>query len=319
MSLLELLDTSLAAESESVAIDFKLQFDPSDKGSWLEILKDVVAMANTGGGAILIGVDDNGATPGEDIQAVLDVDPATLTSKLNSVTNQQFQNFEIRECQRNGVTICALLIGSADWPLVFVKDGVYGVLEGSVKREKKAFAAGTVYFRHGAKSEPANSDDLRAFIDRRLDAIKKSWLEGIAKVVAAPPGSRFEVFAPGVEGLPPAGGALRLVNDPEAPVYTVSPDKTHPYRQKEVLKLVNARLAGKRVVTSATIQHIRRAHAVDGDLRFCLKQKYMSNKYSEAFVDWLATQYEADNAFFDKAKVVYDGGEVKVAVDTPGR
>ena len=32
------------------------------------------------------------------------------------------------------------------------------------------------YFRHGAKSEPANRDDLRVMIEKNLEGFRRSWI-----------------------------------------------------------------------------------------------------------------------------------------------
>jgi len=50
----------LAAKRESKRIDFKERFDTQAAGEWCEIIKDIVAMANSGGGAILFGTDNIG-------------------------------------------------------------------------------------------------------------------------------------------------------------------------------------------------------------------------------------------------------------------
>jgi hypothetical protein len=44
-----------AAQGETRSIDFKEHFDPKELSEWLELIKDLVAMANSGGGLILIG------------------------------------------------------------------------------------------------------------------------------------------------------------------------------------------------------------------------------------------------------------------------
>lgn len=81
-----------------------------------------------------------------------------------------------------------------------------------------------MYFRHGAKSEPATSDDLRAFIDRELELIKRSWLDGISKVVEAPAGSRIAILPPETQPTGPSGAVpLQLTNDPNAPAYYAVP------------------------------------------------------------------------------------------------
>lgn len=53
-----ILDKALTATSENESIDFKRSFNPASTEEWLEIIKDIVAMANSGGGIILIGVKE---------------------------------------------------------------------------------------------------------------------------------------------------------------------------------------------------------------------------------------------------------------------
>ena len=56
-----LVDKALKAKRESKLIDFKSAFDPESTGDWCELVKDIVAMANSGGGAIVIGLDNSGS------------------------------------------------------------------------------------------------------------------------------------------------------------------------------------------------------------------------------------------------------------------
>jgi predicted HTH transcriptional regulator len=57
----ELIDKALSSTSESRAVEFKAGLDPTSPGEWCELIKDLVAMANTGGGLVLIGVSDDGS------------------------------------------------------------------------------------------------------------------------------------------------------------------------------------------------------------------------------------------------------------------
>jgi len=50
------LDKARNAKRESKYIEFKERFDVNQSQYWCEIIKDIVAMANSGGGCILIGV-----------------------------------------------------------------------------------------------------------------------------------------------------------------------------------------------------------------------------------------------------------------------
>lgn len=104
------LREALARTSECVDVDFKESFDPSNSGEWLEIIKDVVAMANTCGGTILIGVNNDGLVSGKDIVAAAVTDPADITNKIHKYTNVHFHDFEMTDCQQNDVKICALIV-----------------------------------------------------------------------------------------------------------------------------------------------------------------------------------------------------------------
>jgi hypothetical protein len=52
---------ALAATRETRSIEFKSSFDPDSTGDWCELLKDVMAFANSGGGLILVGAGLRGA------------------------------------------------------------------------------------------------------------------------------------------------------------------------------------------------------------------------------------------------------------------
>lgn len=160
----------LAAKRESKRIDFKERFDTQATADWCEIIKDIVAMSNSGGGAILFGADNKGRPTGEDVSGILRLDPAVVTDKIHSYTETQFGNFEFVEGHKAKKPVAALLVGATTIPMVFTKAGTYPVEGG---RQKTAFAKGTVYFRHGAKSEPAARDDLADVIERRLAEVRK--------------------------------------------------------------------------------------------------------------------------------------------------
>jgi Putative DNA-binding domain len=240
MSTIYRLKEALQRSDESSSVEFKSSFDPARPGDWLEITKDIVALSNSGGGTLLIGVNDDGTPSGADVSAALDIDPADLTNRLYKYTNIQFHAFEIAECRKSGHEVCTITVRESRIPIVFTKVGTYEYEPG---KQKTAFSVGTVYFRHGAKSEPGTSDDLRQFLERELEAIRHVWLDGIAKVVEAPSGSRIAVLPPESNPVGPSGALpLRLTNDPNAPPYYAVPiDSTHPFRQKEVIREVNAR------------------------------------------------------------------------------
>jgi hypothetical protein len=296
---------ALGRSSERDDVDFKSSFDPSSNRDWLELIKDIAAFANSGGGYILIGLHDDGSPAGSDVSGILSVDPADLENRLFKYFGQHFSGAEIIETQKQGSEICAVRISPARVPIVFARVGETELPDG---KKKTTFALGTVYFRHGTKSEPGTTEDLRRFLERELEFTRKSWLNGIAKVVEAPAGSRFAVLPP--EGSPtgPAGSLpMQLTNDPEAPAYYAVPlDQTHPHRQKEVVKGVNARLAGRKTINMHDIICIRRVYEVQKNISFCYTQNFASPRYSQQFVDWIVTQFEADTDFFEQTRQKYD-------------
>ena len=96
------------AKRESKYIEFKEKFDINSSQDWCEIIKDIVAIANSGGGAIIF-VNNHGKASEYDVSSILDLDPAKITDKIAKYTNQQFSEFEIEEFKRDGKKIAVLI------------------------------------------------------------------------------------------------------------------------------------------------------------------------------------------------------------------
>ena len=61
----DLISKALAATSESKHIEFKQSFDPNSQANWCEIVKDIVAIAISGGGVMIFGLTSSGEPSGE--------------------------------------------------------------------------------------------------------------------------------------------------------------------------------------------------------------------------------------------------------------
>lgn len=70
-----LLARARRAKRESSPVEFKEQFDPAQDGEWLELTKDLVALANVGGGVVIVGLRNNGTFSGADVKRLLGRDP----------------------------------------------------------------------------------------------------------------------------------------------------------------------------------------------------------------------------------------------------
>jgi len=301
-----LLEKAASARRESKYVEFKEQFDTTSDAEWLELLKDMVAIANVGGGVIVVGVRNDGAPSGADVQAVLALDGATIGDKLSSYIGEHFDDFEVAPVTRAGARVAGIVVGPADEaPHVFTRPGTYPDPRRPATHQKSAFVRGP-YFRHGAKSESSTHRDLRAFIERRLNTIRQEWLSGVKTVVTAPPGA--EIVA--IERTEDEEGerSIRITTDQNAPLYrAVDWDITHPYLQSELIPLVAARLPADVVFNSYDMLSVRRVHNIDENTHpeFVHLPLHGYYQYSEAFIDWLVDQHQRDRDFFTKARARY--------------
>ena len=281
------LEKALNAKRESKYVDFKTEFDINSSRDWCEIVKDIVAMSNSGGGVILIGARNDGTPSGWDPTPVLVCDPAHITDKIAKYTGEQFADFDISEAEKNGQRLAAFEVRGIRVPMIFIEVGTYAV--GDTK-QKTAFSRGSIYFRHGAKSEPGNSKDLQDCIDREIGRMRKSWLGDIRKIVSAPPNYQISVLPQEVVRAQDYGATpVRVVNDPSAPAYRrINPDAIYPHRRKEIVMLVNEKLGGEKKINDYDFTCVRRVHEIDQSKpEFFYKSKFGCQQYSNAFVDWL--------------------------------
>jgi Putative DNA-binding domain/EC042_2821-lke REase len=291
------------AKRESKYIDFKESFDPGDKGEWCELLKDLVAMANTGGGLVVVGLDDRGRNSGKAVKPVVDLDPATITDKFMKYTGENFDGVNVHSTTRGRQVIAILAVDASDSPLVFIKPGTYPSLTGG---QSRAFSQGSVYVRHGAKSEPATGLDLRVVLDRKVELAREAWLGNMRKVVEAGPDAMVAVYRPTRGDVADQPQRIQLTSDPDAAVYgRLDPDASHPYRQTEVVKEVNGRLPKGVKINAHDILSVRRTHRIDSNPLFFHQPRFGSPQYSEPFVDWVAEEYARDKEFFASARAHY--------------
>ncbi len=295
-----ILSQAEKATAESKYIDFKERFDPDSSRDWIELTKDIVAMANTGGGAIVFGVSNDGSNSGFNVEKVLRVDPANVTNKIAAYTGRQFSDFEMHESRRAGQRVAVLEIRGTSVPMVFVRPGAYEAL--SRKRPKIAFRKGTVYFRHGAKSEPGDSDDLREVIEREFRRNRQTLMKNLRKVMEAPAGSNIQVSPSGEPGVSPLT-VIRVTDDPDAPaVPGAHPDQTHPYRMKDLVRILNEKLGPRTPLNAFDLISVRRVHNIEGQRQYFYKPLYSSPQYTDAFIDWVIARYRANPRFFREAR-----------------
>lgn len=118
------LEAASSVKKESKEIDFKEKFDPASPQEWCQIIKDIIAMANSGGGVIIFGVkDDAEIDPNFDKALILGIDPATIADKIYAYTTENFSEVKIVELPRGDASVGAFLISPAPTPIAFTKAG----------------------------------------------------------------------------------------------------------------------------------------------------------------------------------------------------
>lgn len=261
----------------------------------LELVRDIVALANAGGGVIV-------AEPGESFDA------AGLAQAIETYTDQPAPMLERAALSNADVERAALIVGAADVPIAFAKPGVWGE-NGSMRT---VFGPGTLFFRHGGKSEPARRDDLVRWRDRAVHEAQRDWLSGIRKVVQAPAGHSVVVLPP--SGVASAGGVsveAKISGRASASFVPRNAEEIWPHRQQGLLNAVN--------------KHLPRAAWINGYDMMCVNRKYdvlksrpdfaykphhlASPQYSAAYSDWLVAAYRADPAFFRSARAEYQAAK----------
>lgn len=299
-----MVEKALKAKRESKYIEFKECFDPFSNQDWCEIIKDIVTISNSGGGIIVFGLRNNGEPSDKDINLIQSLDHATLIDKIFRYTGYQLLDLEIHESSKSNNDIVAFRIFPVKIPMVFIKPGTYEVQSG---KQQTAFARGTVYFRHGSKSEPANMDDFRLVIERNLEEVRKEWKKGVRKVVEAPRGYKIQVLPPEIiasdsfEATP-----IRLVDDPSAQAYyKILPDKTHPFRQKDLITEVNKSVPPDFKINQFDMRVVRALYEIDNNEIFSYHPRFSSPQYSQALVDWLIEHFNENNQFFRDARLAF--------------
>lgn len=301
----DLLKRARVGKNESKYLDFKADFDPDSRGDWCEIVKDIVAMANTLGGIIVVGVQDNGQISKADVSKMLDLDPARVTDKIHEFTGEQFSRFETLSVRRDSNTCACLLVNQAKTPLIFEKEGQYQEED----KHKVAFQKGTMYFRHGAKSEPGTNSDIRNAIERRLESIRDAWLSGIRKVTAAPLDSVVQVVATSEGAQGDETVAIRVTDDPDATTMgRVDYDQTHPYRTTELVEVLNDRMDLDRELNQHDVVSVKEAYNIPDKPQFYHVRKHTNSpQYSESFVQWIIEKHNENPRFFEEARERYRG------------
>jgi hypothetical protein len=164
--------------TESAKLDYKRAYDPSDAKSRIMLVKHALAMANTAGGYVVFGVDDDGTLLGVESTATGRLDEATIRAQIAGYSSVPIHLYVDTRIEYEGkrlviVTVLPLM----DRIAVVNADGQYH--DGS--RQSFAFRKGDVLVRHGSASERWNQDDADYLFRRIALAHKDQWLQEFSR------------------------------------------------------------------------------------------------------------------------------------------
>ncbi len=159
------LDELLSHRCEAEDLDFKEKYDGTSKKDQIELCKDIIAMANTRGGHIVLGVRDSDFAP---VGLPMDtrIDEADIRNTLDNYVGEQIEFLIARyHLEINGEKrlFAILYIVPSAVPVVTAKAGAYE----ESGRQKVSFQQATWLVRSGTRSKPATPAEVRALIEAR--------------------------------------------------------------------------------------------------------------------------------------------------------
>lgn len=170
----EKVEELLTRGRESAKLDYKSMFDPSDSCHRFQLTKHIVAMANTVGGYIVIGVDDDGTPVGLDAGEANRIDEATVRSQVSGSITPSLSIFVDSSVEWNGDRFAIVtVLPHKERILVFESDGQCH----DGQRQYHVFREGEVVVRHGSASERWNQEDADFLLDRASLRQKEQWRE----------------------------------------------------------------------------------------------------------------------------------------------
>lgn len=294
------LARALRAVRQSKHVALRAGFDPAAEEDWCGLVLDLVAMANTDGGALVLGLGPDGSTVGLEPAVFHALDRASVIARVKEHTRYDFPELTLRRCEKDGEALLAFVLERSLVPIPFTKAFACGA-EG--RRRAVTISPGAVYVRRGGRSVPAKREDLASAIRRRIDEERGAWRQRLRDFIRIPASVRVSAGIGDVQQVTdPGAPAIRLVDEPDAPAYRLeNPDSVYPYRQKELIARLRELLPEGMKVTAHTLLTINWAHRTRERPEWTYHPKFGSVQYNEAFARWIVEQVEQDPQFLEKA------------------
>ncbi len=174
--------------------DYKLYFDVSNGKAKVDLVKNIVAIANSGGGKIIFGRSET-----EIVGVEQDVVNALDSAKLDDFIYKFTQPVRVQlghniEKLSNGKYLVEITIESVKYPIVFSKQGSWSNM---TSNEREVFFEGDIWVRHSSKTEKVTYEDIREIIERGRQEEREKLLSQIQRIATLPEDSELIVVQDG--------------------------------------------------------------------------------------------------------------------------
>jgi hypothetical protein len=174
---LDQLVALLRRKAEATNLDYKTTWNPADKGSVVELCKDIAAMeSEAGGGYIVVGADDFGNPSGMfNPTNPADFDEQRIRSKVVRVLGEPIDFSSALHTYEDNHYVLLGIGANHDGMRIMQKDAEY---EG-----KKIWREGEVFIRRGTSSMRWNQHEARGILERVIARRKEEWREDIFETI----------------------------------------------------------------------------------------------------------------------------------------
>ena len=209
----EIVTELIEHKEEDDRLDYKQTIDTTSDKQWYGITKDISAFANTYGGYLLFGIDNNANIVGltRDVADVIK-DASKIQQKINRTLEPHISNIRSKEFRYESNVVVAVFIPQSR--------GVTHLISKQAKHElpsgdtKIALNQGTFYIRRSAANHLGDSRDFDAVIERRIDSFREALIEKVARVVKSPENS--DVFILSKDPDDKADGRFIIEDSPDS-------------------------------------------------------------------------------------------------------
>ncbi|MGF1596404.1 MAG: RNA-binding domain-containing protein [Acidimicrobiales bacterium] len=163
--------------------------------SRLRLVRDIVALANTGGGRIVIGVGPDGEELGVAAASTEAFDAGFLSELVAMFTAPDRVDVDVRTVDVGGgrAVLTVEIPAAPEPPLVLSEAGIYENDDGTAT---VVFEAHAVVVRRRGGVGPAHRDDYRRWRDEARALLRRELQERLAMVIDAAEGATVRVIGP---------------------------------------------------------------------------------------------------------------------------